>query len=181
MKTQYPHSIYLPQPKSLGLLVLGRTFNKLNTVAIEPDFQPNYSFKSTGKLIYDPVQKQDFEPWWLMLKTDEDIVAYYQYYIKKQFGVSLLSPSFNSHISIIAGEKPLKNEDMWKHNHGQDIEFEYTQDIFTKGDFWWLRTTSPQFNQIRQFFGLPEIHNDFKNNAPYHLTIGKPHPHLLKM
>ncbi len=175
-----PHEIKLPTPKSLGLLVLGRKFNDLEGLIVEPDFKPDYSFKSKGYLVYDPVQNKDFQPWWLMLKTDDEIVSYYQYYIQKKFGVKLLNPSFNSHISIIAGEEPVKNKEKWKINHGKEIEFEYTQDIFTKGDFWWLRTNAPEFNQIRSFFGLPEINNHFHQNAPYHLTIGKPHPHHLK-
>jgi len=46
-------------------------------------------FESTGKLIYDPHARIKQAPNWLILRTDEEILRYYQHWIKKELALDL--------------------------------------------------------------------------------------------
>ncbi|MNB84570.1 hypothetical protein D3C81_804370 [compost metagenome] len=128
-------------------------------------------FEATGKLIYDPVLGREpiFTPWWVILKTPQDIVEYYHYWFEKKHGIKLIKPKWGSHISLIRGEQPSgENKQLWKKYDGMKIKFQYSNEIKWNNDYVWIDVNCDQLLEIREQLGLkkqPE-HN-------LHITIGK--------
>ena len=132
-------------------------------------------FKSTGKLIYDPIRYgyKKNKNWRCILTVDNDLTRYYRWVIKKEFGFILYEPSWKSHITIINGEKPLY-EKLWKKHNNRKIDFVYDINIRWSGDttdhkyifkYWFLDVYCAEFNSLRQELGLSE-------KSKYHITIG---------
>lgn len=132
-------------------------------------------FKSTGKLIYDPYGRhtrykdryRNFQFWWLLLICDNDIIGYYNYWLKKQ-GIYLQDKSlYGSHVSIVKGEEP-PDKPFWKKYHKQEIEFQYSDKILNNHSHYWVWAKSPMFSKIRVELGLTPV-ADMK----FHLTVGR--------
>jgi len=161
--------LYINTSSKIGTKVLGSAYEQLTTEYAGNDI--DYIFESEGKIIVDPSIGNKYEDWWIMAKTSNGLASFYRSLVAKRFGVRLIEPSFNSHISIITGEKPLLNEDQWKKFHGEKITFKYSNEIFTNGYFFWIRVQSPEMIELREYYGLPPIGKYFLHN-----TIAKTHP-----
>jgi hypothetical protein len=123
-----------------------------------------------GRLRYDPTMPnhRDKEPWWLVLECDPELGRYYRELVEVSLWrtVSLMRPAWGTHVSILRGEAPRKNEDKWAKDAGRVLEFEYEPVVLTNGKHWWLKVECPGLAEVRRFYGLgsPRV-------AP-HLTIG---------
>jgi hypothetical protein len=146
-------------------------------------------FTSTGKLIYDPVRsmKKDTD-WWCMLELSNDQIAnYYRWHLDRVWWLGdshsvkreYSKPPHRSHISIIRGEVPRKNKDQWgKFMSGQHLKFNYDNDVRQttlerdgKDYFWFIDAWFPDYNRIREYFGL-----EFQRNGiPFkgHITVAR--------
>jgi len=128
-------------------------------------------FKGTGILQYDPKARIRFDPWWLILKTDEQIVKYYQYWILKYYAAKFEKTVWGSHVSVIRGSEP-KHKNLWKKYQGKKIEFSYDNNIYQANPkFLCINAYSEELQHIREELGLSPI-------PPYgfHITIGRLHP-----
>lgn len=161
-----------------GYRVLGSQ-NGLLTVGESSSVE--YCHQGMATLESDPTQGSQFDRWWLIARGCNGLAAYYREMIAHRFDIRLLQPSFMSHISVISGERPKKNIQDWKAFDKKKMAFSYSHDVFTNGEFWWLRIHSPEMNDLREHFGLCragiKTANGFLNGKyPLHLTIGKTHP-----
>jgi len=129
-----------------------------------------YPHTSTGKVIYSPSTKNIQDKTWVILKCDENIIAYYKWFLSKK-GVKVDSLLWGSHISIIRGGVWDKISDdnlaEWKYNDEETIEFRYG-DLVTNGTHWWLEVESVNLENMRNHLGL-KPHPDFG----FHISIGK--------
>ncbi len=143
--------------------------------------------KSIGYLEYDPVSPTTrFDPWWLIIRCDDQLAALYQSFVYKDarklitsqdaYGIGnwlfyiknikLTKSVWGSHISVIRGEEP-PNKQFWKKYQGKEIEFSYIPMTQTNGCHYWLPVSSSNIDDIRLELGLPA-----QPLAPFHLTIG---------
>ena len=152
-------------PLDQGTKILGSLYGEL---ALEPKGEPVFDFSDIAAIKVDPSCGKKFSNWWMIANTCDDITAYYRSMVKKEFGITLMKPSFGAHVSIIAGEKPKQNIDRWKYFDGYQKPFEYTHQLYTNGTFWWLNVKSEEMEFIRSFYGLDDSSKD-----PLHLTIGR--------
>lgn len=138
--------------------------------------------KSFGYLKYDPKNLETkYKDWWLILKCDDGLTAYYRHWIEKEFayglsskkwlekaglsenedtwmivqhGVKTIKSVWGSHISVIRGERP-KDISLWQKYENKKIFFEYDpQYINTNKKHWWIRITSPELEEVRLELGL---------------------------
>lgn len=163
-------------------------------------------FKSYGYLHYDPEsirgRKTRSDPWWAILKCDRGLVLYYQSLILTQAskvvasdtlfgglgetwevfrrGIRLTESAWGAHVSVIRGEKPLKNKNLWGRYQNEKIEFTYDpRYLNTNGSHWWIRVQSERLMEIREELGLTpqpgfvDKYGNFKVVNPFHITIGR--------
>lgn len=127
------------------------------------------NFKSKGKIIYDPVAGKAKNSWWVIVECPKDILDYYHHWIKKDLDLTLNKPLFGAHISVVRGEEPpLEKQELWRKYHEKEIEFEYSHDIETEGEYYWLRVQCEELNELRRELGLEET-----VQFGFHLTIGR--------
>lgn len=126
-------------------------------------------FKSYGKIVYNPVAGKAKNQWWMIIETPKDILDYYHHWILKEENIKLQKPLFGSHISVIRGEEPAEHKkDLWCKYDQEEIYFQYSNDIETDGQHWWLPITSKQLEEIRSELGF-----DKYPEHGYHLTLGR--------
>jgi len=139
-------------------------------------------FTGSGVLQYNPYRgtmKKNID-WWLVVKTDPELVRYYSYQVKKnpvyfnETYINILNPSWGSHISVVRGEEPNdKFKQFWKKYDGHIINFTYSGLVkSSQNKFWFLDVWCDKLNEIRSELGL-KIKYDNGNLFHYHLTIGK--------
>ena len=132
-------------------------------------------FKSSAKIIYDPVIEGDpssFKEHWIIAQCDPEIARYYRWLTKRHACLDwLIKPAWGAHISIARGDAPLKPE-LWKKHQGQWLEFEYGNEVWTNGRHFWLDVRCEKMYDLREELGLSR---KFRF-AELHLTIGNLHP-----
>ena len=121
-------------------------------------------FSGYGKLLYYP-------SWWLIVKVDEDVCRYYRNLIHFHNRPLRLNPSkHGAHITVIAGkyEKPEgAYAKLWGKYEGERIDFKYSPEINTNGEYFWMEVQCKRIEDIREELGLtPKILH------PWHLTVG---------
>jgi len=156
---------------------------------------------SRGTLEYDPnTYKNSDGKWWLILKCDEELTAYYRSMILKNYyyptGSDSVFPSasgkwtlkcrgsilnrslWGSHVSVVRGEKP-KILNNWKKHYKEEVGFSFDpENIFCNGKHWWINIESQYLIDIRRNLGLSDLPKTFDKetgsmvNVPLHLTIG---------
>lgn len=142
-----------------GSHIVGRNFDRIITT-YRDDLGDNFIHQTIGKVKYS----HD----WVVIDTDDEICRYYAAIVEKTFGVKLHWKSmWGSHVSVIRGEEILANKDKWGYDEGREILINYSYDIYTNGQHWWLNVKSKEISDIRTFYGLPE------NDRNIHLTIGR--------
>ena len=135
-------------------------------------------FESTGKLIYDPHARIKQAPNWLILRTDEEILRYYQHWIKKELALDLggirrapikfETTVWGSHISVHRGTT-IPNQHLWKKHQGENIKFTYSNRVYHINNwFFCVDAYSERLEEIRTELGLSKT-------PPYgfHVTIGR--------
>lgn len=128
-----------------------------------------------GYVEYDPDRKEmkSKTQYWCVLQLPNDLVRYYQYFIRKEKHIDLQMPAWGAHVSIIRGEKP-DNEHMhlWKKYDKKRIKIRFYPDIVQikdkkqGGSFFIINFESPELIEIRKELGLPIYPN-------FHITIGR--------
>jgi hypothetical protein len=142
-----------------GSHVLDRKFDKIITT-YRANLGDNFIHQTVGTIKYS----HD----WLVIDTDDEICRYYAAIVEKKFGVKLHWKSmWGGHVSVIRGEELLANQDKWGYNEGREITIQYSHDIYTNGQHWWLNVKSKEISDLRTFYGLPE------NDRNIHLTMGR--------
>lgn len=144
--------------KTEGTCVLGSRFNKLITT-YRDRLDAEYVHSTKGILQYHDD--------WLLLQVDDEIARYYAASIKQRFLIDLHHKSkWGAHVSIIRGE-PLPDGSKWGHDEGREIEIQYTHQIYTNGEHWWLNVECDELAEVRAQYGLPS------DKRFFHLTIGR--------
>lgn len=125
----------------------------------------------TGTLVYDPRRGGKVSGKnWCVVNLYDDTPRYYQKLIAMEYGVPfpfMTTPSWGSHVSVIRGEKLLKNSHLWKKYEGKKVTFKYSKDVYmTMSGFIFLDVVCKELTDIRDSFGL-------KSDWNFHLTLGK--------
>ena len=81
-----------------------------------------YTFKTEGRIVYDPTRGKKTDPHWCIIELDKEITRYYRYLFKKRFGYDLYSPSFDAHVSLLKGFETPKMSTEWKRLDGKIVE-----------------------------------------------------------
>lgn len=154
--------------------------------------------QSFGYLNYDPKNiLTRYEDWWLILRCDEGLTAYYRKWVEREYpikvdsqdwlkkaeldenqsswlitqhGVKINKSVWGSHVSVIRGEVP-RNKSVWSKYQNKKIMFEYDPAYLnTNGKHWWFRIFSPQLEQIRKELGLTSQPRSFNSNGKSYLN-----------
>ena len=127
-----------------------------------------YSFSSTGVIFYDYNKTEISEPFWGILKCDEEIINYYLWLLLR-WGIAVNKGSRSgAHITWNRGEKP-PNLSLWGKYEGVEITFRYSNYLWWEnGKHVWINVHCPKLDEIRVELGLNPLHR----NA-LHLTIGR--------
>ncbi len=128
-----------------------------------------------GYIEYDPDRKEMKRrtQYWCVLQLPNDLVRYYQYFVRKEKHIDLEMPAWGAHSSIIRGEKPDDEHiHLWKKYHRKKVKIRFKPDIIEvkdrkkDGSFYIINFESPELTEIRCELGLP-IYSEF------HITIGR--------
>ena len=139
-----------------------------------------------GKIVFDPenrTRKHNRQADWkriAMVHFEGDMAEYYSWFIERRYNLKLNKPLRGAHITFINDSTkdltknftiPIETvNDMWSTLRdkwdGKEIEITLNLNVRTNGEHWWLRATSPQFEELRSEIGLGR---PFFN---YHMTIG---------
>lgn len=132
-------------------------------------------FTVKGRIHYEPTRNfktDDRNKWWMTIevKNFEEIARYYRWFIDKEwydvdriktYKVDYYRPSHPYHVSLIRGEKPLKNIDQWGkylNNKLITLKYDYPHQIINppvgKGFFWVCDVAFDEYNEIRSYYGL---------------------------
>ncbi|AFA44301.1 hypothetical protein DIDNDMLP_00476 [Klebsiella phage KP13-7] len=128
-----------------------------------------------GTLQYDPPRTiKNNRPYWLVLNLPDEIVKYYQWFVRKELFIDIKDPLHSAHVSIVRGEVP-PNIDMWKKYDGMKLQFQYYPYITMKkdnknpGNFFFIEFDSDEIMSIRDELGL------YSKYSEWHFTIGRTH------
>jgi hypothetical protein len=137
--------------------------------------------KTIGKINFDPkhlIKKHKDKSTWkktVTVEIQDDICAYYAWFIKKRFNLNLILPVRGPHITIINDrESEINNWDIVKEKYNKtkiSVNLELTPQ--TNGEHWWLKVPFEDrgsLNVIREELTLG------KPYFGYHLTIGLTNP-----
>lgn len=106
---------------------------------------------------------------WVILECPKDIVDYYHYWIHRELGIKLHKPKFGSHVSVIRGSEEFNRETpLYRKYHEEEVAFQYSNQIETNGDYWWLPVHCEILGQLRAELGLEK-----EPTFGFHLTIGR--------
>ena len=133
-------------------------------------------FTVKGKIHYEPMRNfsdNSRNKWWLTaeVRAFEEISRYYRWFIDREwyahdriktYKIDYYRPSHPFHVSIARGERPLKNVDQWgkyMKNHTVNIKYGFPRQIINppnaKGLFWVCDAHFDEYNELREYFGLP--------------------------
>lgn len=115
-------------------------------------------FRSSGILIYEPKAKSIPTPgaWWLILDCCPDLARYYREMLARFAPWNkVMAPAWGCHISVVRGEEP-PHKARWREGHGESVEFEYSPDLQTNGEYYWLPVRCDRLLEIRKRLGLGE-------------------------
>lgn len=144
---------------SNGTHILGSHFGKLVTT---------YRDREGADYVHSVVGTLRYVDDWLLLEVDDEIARYYAWIMKQRFDINLHWKSkWGAHVSVIRGEQLHMNLDKWGEDEGREIQINYTHDIYTNGEHWWLNVLCDELADVRSHYGLPT------NKRFFHLTIGR--------
>lgn len=118
-------------------------------------------FKSKGIIIYHSR--------WVIVECPKDVLDYYWHWIYKTTNKKLNKPRFGSHISVIRVTEECNRQNiLYRKHHNEMIEFSYSNELQTNGDYWWLPVQCDKLELLREELGLSK-----EPEFGFHLTIGK--------
>lgn len=121
---------------------------------------------ASGVIQFDPGQgTKHFDPWWMLVICDTEIIRYYSWFLKRYGKPVWLSRLWGAHVSVIKHEEPPKKE-LWG-KPIPEVVFRHSNIVRSDNDkHAWVDVYSPQLSEIRQSMGLPA-------KEWFHLTIGR--------
>lgn len=130
-------------------------------------------FAVPGKIVYDPLRGTDKHGKSLIdvgrctIQVDgHGICAYYAYQFRKKFGIDLLQPDWEPHVTVIARSKFNRKQNPWGFLRGQKVVMQYSNQMFWNDEHVWVAAECPEIQIIRDHYG----------NLSYdrgHMTIGR--------
>lgn len=138
-------------------------------------------FECEGTIRYNPERKGlKKNATCCIIEIDNEIIDYYRTMLNNYYGMELIKPSWDAHVSIIQGSIDVDSEEYkkyWFKYDNKKIKILYSGFPRYSGDtsavgngdngwFWFLDVKSQDFYDIRDEFGLT-------TNFKPHLTIGK--------
>lgn len=124
--------------------------------------------KSSGVLKYSP------EPNNLRVVVDPEIYKYYRSLIPKWFKTQ--PQMYEPHVSVVRREPVIPNIAVWGKYEGEEIEFEYSHEVFAGEVYCWLNVFCVRLEEIRRELGL-RIDSPFTRPPDgyekcFHMTLG---------
>jgi hypothetical protein len=114
-----------------------------------------------------------------IIEVDSGVADFYRYQINKEYGMNLVKPSWETHISIIQGEdaKLAEKNIFWKKHEGKEITFTYSVFPRFSGDtdnkylgdsgwFWFVDVQCNFINIMRNELNIGDLRSP-------HLTVGR--------
>jgi hypothetical protein len=125
-----------------------------------------FRHRTHGTLQFDPrPDHKQFDPWWALLVTEEDIIDLYRWFLKKRGLDTEPNKLWGPHVSMIKGDRPA-DLTLWG-TAFPPVEFWYTNEIrYDNAKHAWLDVFSPEMSDIRVRMGLSP-------KCFYHLTLGR--------
>jgi hypothetical protein len=118
--------------------------------------------KSKGILRYKGTDSN-----WVVLDIDNEIARYYRTHIPKHIRFNI--PKYEPHITVINGKyESLTQMGAWGRHEGEEIEFEYDNEIKFGEPYIWLEVRSKRFEEIRTELGVGDF---FDKTKWFHITI----------
>ena len=119
-------------------------------------------FQSVGTLRYPEEGKA-------ILEIDQDICSYYRSMVPKH-EPNPKSSMFPCHITAIRiGKEIVVDQEAWAKHDGEQVPFEYENEVGFDGTSYFLRAYSPRLEEIRQELGMSPIR---EGKSEFHITIG---------
>ena len=106
-------------------------------------------------------------PWWLIARCDDEIVEYYRWWVHRVHQLKLHRPLFGAHISVMRGEEPLYQHELWGSHQDQIVEITYGHELTHAQGYWFLPAQCRALEELRLSFGLER-----QPQFGFHLTIG---------
>lgn len=128
-------------------------------------------FCTEGTIIYDPDRKKMSKnvDHWAIIRIDDEIASYYRYQFYKKFGIDLLKPSWESHISVLKGYKDIDKSIPWGWMDGETVDVHYGHEIFWNEHHVWINAYTTFIDDMRKHYGILSARDSG------HVTIGKFH------
>jgi len=131
--------------------------------------------QSNGKLIVSPedkTKKHLKQSEWkkvAIVELRDDTCKYYQWFLKRRFGLEFINPLRGPHITIINDRiTDIKNKNILEYYNKKRVNFEFDEkNIRSNGEHWWININIPEAEKIREKCGLAA-----KPYFGFHLTIG---------
>lgn len=127
-------------------------------------------YSSTGILRYFQ------DPHKLIVEVDPGIAQFYRSMIPKW--ITLNPQKYPPHISVVRKEIP-PNLTIWGKYEGEEISFDYTNEIFHGRVYYWLNAYCTRLEQIRAELGLVESTEYTRppdGRKCFHITLGNMKP-----
>lgn len=132
------------------------------------------SFSVPGMIVYDPIRGYDKAGKPIVnkgrctvrLAKAGDLCRYYAYQFRKKFGIDLLPPDWDPHVTIIAKNQFNKKPAKWGHKDGEIVHMQYSHQMFWNDEHVWVAAECPEIMELREHYG----------NLSYdrgHMTIGR--------
>jgi len=120
---------------------------------------------SRGRIIYQN------DPFKLIVEVDNQLGDYYRSLIPKHYRCQ--KPMYDSHISVLRNETPIKIEH-WNKYQNLEIDFEYDPFVFDNGIYFWLNVPNKFLEELRLELGLTatnELTKPPDGTGCFHITI----------
>lgn len=119
--------------------------------------------KTKGIIKYNPERKGlKSNATCCIIELDSGLTDYYRFCVNKHYGINLIKPNWNPHVSIIQGTEALLSEKdiLWKKHENKEVEIlyypfpRYSGDTDQKygaasGRFWFLTIERSFINKLR--------------------------------
>ena len=130
-----------------------------------------------GIIAYDPVRGADrggrpildLGRCSIRIPSGHGLVDFYAYQFRKKFGITLLKPDWDVHVTVIAKNRFNKKVKPWGYMDRKHVEVGYSNQMFWNHEHVWVAAECPELMEIREHYG----------NLSYdrgHMTIGRFHP-----
>lgn len=132
---------------------------------LEKDAHRTMHFKTTGKVVYDPVRAVKNDVSRILIEVDDaDLLSYYRFQFWKKFGIVLEKPNWSAHLTVLATDD--KNNEPWHYLDGKIVEVSYSHYMFWNESMVWVAAEAKEMSEIREHYGIIAMDRG-------HLTVGK--------